>query len=248
MRPDTVMRKTVVVMQPTYLPWIGYFDLMDQADVFVFLDSVQFEKSSWQQRNRIKSKNGELILTVPVLSKNRLAQRICEAEINPRIGFAERHLKSIRNCYSRAPYFSAIFPDLETIYARVSTRLVDVTLPLIGYLKDRLDIRTPLLRSSEMPPLDGKPVERLAAICRHIGAAMYLSTPGSREYIEQNDVFSEQGIELRYHEYAHPVYRQLYDGFIPYLSALDVLMNHEPSEAARIMRVGRVQAGVAREP
>jgi len=229
--------KTIAIMQPTYLPWLGYFDLMAQSDIFVFLDSVQFDKRSWQQRNRIKSPSGELLLTVPVLTKQRRTQKICEVEIQPDSDFGDKHIKTIQYNYSKAPFFSRYLGGLAAILEKRHGYLAELTIELIDWLREAIGIKTELIRSSSLG-IQGNKVELLVAICKSVGAERYLSPPGSRGYIEENDLFADNGIELCYHEYHHPRYRQLFGDFVPYLSALDLLLN-EGDNSLSIIRFGQ---------
>jgi hypothetical protein len=227
---------TAAIMQPTYLPWLGYFDLMDRSDVFVFLDSVQFNTRSWQQRNRIKTASGELLLTVPVFTKGRRDQRIAEAEIDRTAGFADKHLDSIAQHYRNAPYFADYFGGLEAIVRCSSDLLSDLTMNLTGWLRDQLGITTRLIRSSEMA-VTGSRVELLVAICEAVGASRYLSPAGSQEYITANNLFESHGITLEYQDYRHPVYLQLHGEFWPNMSALDLIFNEGP-RSLEIIRQG----------
>jgi hypothetical protein len=232
------LKKTAAIMQPTYMPWIGYFDLMDQADVFVILDSVQFAKRSWQQRNRIKTANGELMLTVPVLTKGKREQRIDEALIEPTAQFWSSHLNSIKLAYAKAPYFDALWPRLTELLSPSAVKLADLNLGLIKLFQERLGIEAELVRGSTLAATGAK-VDLLVAICRELDIPRYLSPLGSKEYIDENDVFAERGIELAYHSYTHPEYRQLHGPFLPYMSVLDLLMNEDGPRALEIIRSGR---------
>lgn len=232
--------KTAAIMQPTYLPWLGYFDLLDQADVFVILDSVQFAKRSWQQRNRIKTSNGELVLTVPVLTKGRRDQRIDEVLIEPSARFGSQHLGSIRAAYSKAPQFTAQFPPIRDLLEAPPARLADLNLSLVDHFRRFLGIETPLVRSSTLA-VSGSKVDLLIAICKEAGAARYLSPLGSKVYIDENNLFAANGIELAYHNYRHPVYRQLFGGFLPYMSILDLVMNEPQDACLSIVRSGRLE-------
>lgn len=229
--------RCAAIMQPTYLPWLGYFDLIDQSDMFIFLDSVQFAKRSWQQRNRIKGPNGAQWLTVPVQSKHFRDQKIAEVEIDPAAAFQEIHLRTIRHLYGRAPFFSAYFPALERIFREPQYRLADLNIELIGWCCGELAIKTEMVRSS-MLGVSGKLTELLVNICEAVGVDRYLSAAGSRDYIEQNNLFAERSIELVYHVYTHPTYRQIHGAFEPYLSVLDLLMNEGPA-SLEIIRSGR---------
>lgn len=228
---------TVAIMQPTYLPWIGYFDLMDSCDLFIFLDCVQFDKRSWQQRNRIKTANGELFLTVPVFTSNRRAQKIYEVEIDRSDRFATRHLRSVHHSYAKAPFYSEYVKRLTEIMEQDHERLVDLTIALIEWLAYAFGVKTRTQRSSTLPATGAK-VKRLVSICKLIGADHYLSPVGARDYIENENLFSASGMQLSYQRYEHPVYRQLHGDFISHLSTIDLLFN----EGARldIIRAGRV--------
>jgi hypothetical protein len=228
---------TVAIMQPTYLPWSGYFDMIDQVDRFVFLDSVQFNKRSWQQRNRIKGADGVLWLTVPVLTTGRRHQKIVEAEIVPTQHFRDEHIKTITHSYSRAPFFEKYIDGLSAILRKEHALLADLNIELIRWLCTRLEIETEMVRSSSLNA-DGEKVKLLINICQVLGTTRYLSAAGSREYIEENDLFQSNDIELVYHNYQHPEYEQLYGEFVPHLSVIDLLFNEGPSSLS-IIRRGR---------
>ncbi|MFA5974932.1 MAG: WbqC family protein [Elusimicrobiota bacterium] len=227
-------------MQPTYLPWIGYFDMIDRVDTFVFLDSVQFASRSWQQRNRVKGPQGECWLVVPVLSKGRRDQTIEQVEIDTTQAIAEKHLKAISLYYRKTPHFAAYFEDLSALYRKNHRRLADLNIELILWLCTRFGIQTPTLRSSTLP-VEGKKTELLVSICKSLKAEHYLSAEGSRQYIEENNLFKTHGIGLSYHSYNHPPYRQLYGAFLPYMGALDLLFNEGPASLA-VIQSGRTAA------
>jgi len=234
---EQIKLKTAAIMQPTYLPWMGYFDLMDQCDLFVILDSVQFEKRSWQQRNRIKTPSGELMLSVPVLSKGRFDQEIREVQIDTAKNFQEGHLKAIKFNYAKAKYFDRYMGGLEEILLKKHKILADFNVELILWLKNALNIQTSLLRSSDLN-VAGKKAELLVGICRSIGAGGYVSPQGARVYIEGTDIFPKNNIELRYQEFEHPIYTQMFGDFIPYMSVVDLLFN-EGEKSLDIIRSGR---------
>ena len=224
-------------MQPTYLPWLGYFDLIDQADCFVFLDSVQFSRRSWQQRNRIKSKDGEMRLTVPVISKGVRDQSIAQVEIDQATEFHRKHLRSIDHSYAKAPYYRDYFNELEAVLGKAHDHLAELNIELIGWMCDKMGITAKMVRSSTFG-VEGNKVNLLVGICQEIGAGNYLSPLGSMGYIEDNDIFASNGIELRYQDYHHPQYSQLHGQFLANMSALDLLMNEGPS-SLEIIRAGR---------
>jgi hypothetical protein len=229
----------VAISQPTYLPWAGYFDLIDQVDCFVFLDTVQFEKRSWQQRNRIKTPEGLLFLTVPVIVKGRFEQRIKDVEIESAF-FVRKHLRSIESNYRRAPHFTQYIEEFAAILEACSagTRLADVNIRLVQWLCKAMGIQTPLRRSSEIEAEGGRG-ERLLKICRELNANAYLSALGSAgDLLDDLDKFGAHGIEVSFQNYCHPQYSQLFAPFQPYASAIDLLFN-EGERALMILRGGR---------
>jgi hypothetical protein len=225
-------------MQPTYLPWIGYFDLIDQSDCFVFLDSVQFNKRSWQQRNRIKGPDGEVMLTVPVLSKGKREQLICEVMIDGTTNFFKKHIGTIYHNYKKARYFSTYYPSFSEILSSSHKLLCDLNIEIIYWLMVQLGIQSKTIRSSSLN-VSGKKAELLCNICQKIGCSIYLSAEGSKEYIEQSNPnpFEEKAIKVIYHDFQHPEYNQLFEPFIFHLSVLDLLFNEGPASLG-IIRSG----------
>lgn len=215
----------VAIMQPTYLPWCGYFALMQSVDLFIFFDSVQFARRSWQQRNQIKTAKGAQWLTVPVVTKGKRDQTIAEVEIDSSAHFASAHRKSIELNYSRAPFFDALAPDVLSLIEKPRELLAELNIDLILQMKEMLGIATPVAQSSELSGA-GVKADLLASLCSNVGASEYVSPPGSRDYIEQSDAFDKIGVPVRYLQFAHPEYPQLFDGFLPYMSTIDMLFNY----------------------
>lgn len=217
--------KTCVIMQPTYLPWLGYFDLIKAADVFVFLDHAQFSKQSWHQRNKIRDRNGVQMLTIPVIKESAKELPINNVLIDHAKIPLIKHLKSIQACYGKSKNFNEIFPELEMIYGKKHTKLVDLNIDLILYGCKKLDIVTETVRSSSLNLFKPK-VEGIIEICKALNCDHYLSPVGSKEYIEENNIFQENGISLEYQNYHHIEYRQMsYEDFISHLSFIDYLFN-----------------------
>ena len=225
-----------VIMQPTYLPWLGYFDLYDQADVFVILDTVQFSRQSWQQRNRIQTRQGLQWLTVPVVKK--FPQSIQEARIsNPLV--VRKHIETIIQNYSKAHAFNeyiqafseAMDDSLESCF------LVKLNCGLIGYFCSVLGIGTKTVFASELG-IEGNRSTMLADICKSLGATTYLSPQGSAGYLmEDAQAFLDRSIEVVFHNYEHPVYTQLYPPFLPQASVIDLILNEGP-DALQVIRSG----------
>jgi hypothetical protein len=229
----------IAVCQPTYLPWLGYFDLIDQVDAFVLLDTVQFEKQSWQQRNRIKTPTGLQWLTVPVMFRGRLGQQILEVEIRDP-DFVRKHLRAVELNYRRAPFFETYFPELSQILQSCSssTFLVDLNIRIIRWLNSILGIRIQVLRSSQLNE-KGRRSQLLVNICRALSADSYLSPLGSSTYLlDDLSLFSHADIKVAFQHYEHPQYRQLFPPFVSHASVLDLTFNEGPA-ALEIIRCGR---------
>ena len=213
----------LTILQPSYLPWLGFFEQMHRSDQFVLYDDVQFTRRDWRNRNRIRVQEGSVWLTVPVIQKNKYEQSLLETKIDNSTSWKRKHLKSIRCHYSKTPFFDLYFPWCEKTFNREWDFLLDLSLETIQYLKGELKINTPLLRSSELGG-SGNKSERLISICKQLGATQYLSGESARNYISEKD-FSDQGIGLEYQNYQHPKYPQRYEGFVPFLSTIDLLFN-----------------------
>jgi hypothetical protein len=234
---------TAAIMQPTYLPWIGYFDLIDSVDVFVFLDDVQVLKRSWGVRNRILGQNGETFLTVPLSGHTHGdGSAFTDTMIDLGQNWAKTHLATIRHAYAKAARFDEVFPDLEAALLRGHTTIGALNQDFICTTARRIGVATPFLRSSELQGVQGRKDAKLVSICRAIGADTYLSAPGSAVYIEQDQeggAFAGSGIALCYHSYVHPIYPQRREGFVSHMSIVDLLMNCGYAAALEIIRSGR---------
>jgi hypothetical protein len=234
-----VMHKICAISQPTFLPWLGWFDLADQSDLMVILDDVIFSKRSWQQRNRIRTRNGLEFLTVPVVSSGRYDQRIVDCELVDR-WFVKKMIATLRANYAKAPFFAeAIEGFVNVMESAVTTnRLVELNCGLIAWMAGKLGVSTPIVRASDLG-VAGQRGEHLAAICERLGFTHYLSAPGSEDYlVEDKAAFDRRGISVWIHVYEHPEYSQCFSPFIPYASALDLIFNAGPA-ALEVMRSGR---------
>lgn len=214
---------TVVVLQPGYIPWLGFFDQLIRSDVFVYYDDVQFDKHGWRNRNRIKSPTGPIWLTVPVLSGGRHGQRILDVEIDNRVPWARKHLAAIAQNYARAPYIKDYLSQLEALLSREWSLLIDLDIAVVSLMCQWLSIHRPVVRASELG-IGGDKIERLLNICSHFQAECYLSGDAAKDYLDLA-TFEAAGINVEWQEYRHPAYRQLHGEFVPYLSALDLILN-----------------------
>ncbi|MDK9707985.1 MAG: WbqC family protein [Desulforhopalus sp.] len=234
--------KKLAIAQPTFLPWVGWFDLADQVDLFIVLDDVGFSKQSWQQRNRIRTQNGLEFLTVPVKTSGRLGQAIAECELVDQ-SFTVKMAKSLRTNYAKAAYFQNTFDEVVTILqtAARTNRLVELNCALISWMAERLGVTTEMVRASKLG-VGGERGEHVAALCECVGADCYLSPAGAESYlVEDKHSFERRGIEVLIHVYEHPVYSQRFAPFIPFASALDLIFNLGPA-AGEVMRSGRRSA------
>jgi WbqC-like protein len=229
----------IAISQPTFLPWLGYFDLIDQVEVFVILDSVQFEKRSWQQRNKIKTLEGLQWLTVPVLVQGRFEQLVREVQLqNP--DCLRKHARTLEHNYRHAPWFETYFRPISSIFDSVAhdLSLANLNVRIIEWMMDCLGIKVQLKKSSELG-CDGKRSQLLVNICEALSANSYLSPIGSAGYLlAELDLFEQRNIEVTFQHYEHPRYRQQFGEFIPYAATLDLLFN-EGERAGEIVRSGR---------
>ena len=228
----------IAISQPSYLPWSGFFDLVDQVDQFVLLDDAQFVKQSWHQRNRIKSPSGLLWLTVPVVFRGRLGQLLREVMIrDPQ--FWEKHLRAVEVNYGRARYFDRYYPMLKEILENHSQggTLIELNLDLIQWLARELTVSTPMVRSSALDA-EGKRSARLVSICKMLAATDYVSPRSATYLLDDVGLFEEGGVRVWFQNYTPQIYEQRFPPFAPYASALDMLFNLGP-KSGEIMRSGR---------
>jgi hypothetical protein len=223
----------VGILQPGYLPWLGFFEQMLRVDLFIFYDDVQFEKGSWRNRNRIKGPNGPVWLTVPVLTKGHRTQLIKDLKINNRVRWQTKHIKSIRQSYAKTRFFKDFFPAFSGIVEREDDSLLQLDLSLIQWVCDALGIQTKTVLSSDLN-VEGTGQQRLIDIINSLGGDAFYEGTAGRDYIDTKK-FKDAGIDVIYQDYKHPVYEQLYGGFISHLSVIDLLFNHG-QEGQKILR------------
>lgn len=212
------------IHQPEHLPWLGFFDKMRQADVLVLLDTTQFAKDDFQNRNRIKTKSGSSWLTVPVFKKGKSKQLIIEAEISDDRKWRNRCWSLIYQNYREAPYFAEHKSFFEALYARKWSKLVDLNITIIQYLAEQLGLKTKLITASELDIYEqGSTIVNLT-ICRSLGADVYLSGRYGKQYLDETQ-FAEHNIKVEYQDFQHPVYPQLWGEFLSHMSTIDLLFN-----------------------
>jgi hypothetical protein len=221
----------VSINQPGYLPWLGYFSRILASDLHIVLNHVQFEKNSFVNRNKVRTAQGWTWLTVPLRTKGRFGRlAIHEVETDDTRGWSQKHWSTLRQSYARAPHFAEHARFFEDLFARPWPRLAELLQASTSYLLEHgFGIRTPLRYSSAMA-VSGQKSELVLNLCRAAGARVYLAGPLGRDYLDLS-AFRRAGIEVRFHEFSHPLYRQAYPGFQTAMSAVDLLFNHGAASA-----------------
>lgn len=229
----------VTIHQPEHLPWLGFFDKIRRADTFVMLDHVQYRKNYFQNRNRIRTSNGSMWLTVPVLQRGTLDKNINQIQINnqgsPR--WREKCWTSLVQHYGKAEFWPLYRVFFEEVYTRNWGRLVQINEALIAYLLSVFGIEVEVVKSSEIIDVAGRRGELLLDICRKTGADTYLSGVSGMDYLDVNK-FADAGVKVIFQEFHHPVYRQLHEPFLPCMSAIDLLFNYGPASLEVLKGVG----------
>ncbi len=221
--------KVCAIHQPQFLPWLGYLDKIRAADVFIFLDDVQYKKNEFQNRNRIRAGNEPRWLTVPV--RFNFGDTLRQTQIADATPWRRKIIGTLEQYYGRTPYFAEFAPGLFAILEQPWANLAELNEATVRWLLGCFGITTPLLVSSAMAPCASHPTGRLIELCRQVGAGTYLSGAGGHDYLEA-DRFAAAGLELRFQHYAHPVYPQHNAGggeLMSHLSAVDLLFNRGPA-------------------
>lgn len=229
----------VVILQPSYIPWRGYFDQIRRADLFVFYDDVQYDKRSWRNRNQIKTPRGKQWLTIPVFSRGAQTANIPINQIRVTWDkpWNRDHLKALQHSYARAPHFERYLPLLEEIYQRRDEYLADFTIATSIRLARELGFTsTRFMRSSEIPGIEGQKTDRVINILKQVGATHYFCGPSASAYMEP-EKFDAAGISFEYMEYNYPAYPQLYPPYDPFVSIFDLLFMVGPDAAEYFVQV-----------
>ena len=230
------MSRTVVIHQPDFLPWLGFFDRLLAADLFIVLDHVQFVSGtsrSWTHRDKIKTPQGARWLSLHV-QKAPFGTQIKDIMLKPDGGWRAENLNQLRENYRKAPYFSEVFPLVEQVYLTGDNRMIALNLAGLDLLETLLDARTPHLYSSEMSP-QGASTSMLVDLLQKAGATRYVSGLGAKNYLDTS-ALDAAGIELVWQDFKHPVYPQLHGEFIPMLSSIDLLFNCGIKGAQKLLR------------
>ena len=213
----------IVIHQPQYFPYIGFFHKLSLADVYVVMDNTEFNKEGFIHRNKIITPSGYMWLTIPLIKESKIIKNI---KINNKLPWRKKHLKSIECYYKNSPHFNEIFPKIKKIINKESLTLHELDLELIKYLLEYLGINIKIVTESSLK-ISGKSNERLINICKSINANTYISGPGSKGYIDEN-LFNKAGISLVYQRFEHPQYEQRFsdnNNFFPNMGIIDLLFN-----------------------
>lgn len=220
----------VSVHQPQYVPWLGYFNKIIKSDYFVFLDKVQYKNREFQNRNKIRTQNGWMWLTVPVISKGLGRQAICDVAIDNSFEWRKRHWRSLLICYQKSPFFKEHSDFFEKVYLSKWNKLAELNVYIIKYIMEVLGINTPFCFESDMN-ISTQKTDRIVDICLKLNADSYLSGIGGKSYLEEKK-FEGAEIKLLYQDFRHPVYRQQFvsneEDFLPCMSLIDLLFNEGP--------------------
>jgi hypothetical protein len=213
----------VCIHQPDFIPWIGFFDRLLKSHIFVILDNVQLLRRGWHNRDRIKTANGPMWLTVPIMQKGRFKQLISEAEIDNTQDWRRKHLKALDFWYKKAPYFTNYFYQIEEIYNQEQQKLIELNLGLLNFLLQAFEIEVKTLFASSLGTT-GRSTELMVEIVKAVEGDTYLSGAGAKDYLDEMK-FKEAGLKVIWQAFEHPVYPQLHGEFIPNLSSIDFLFN-----------------------
>lgn len=213
----------VGIHQPNYIPWISFFHKMLSCDLFVILDDVLCSNKE-ERRNVIKGSNGTISLAIPLLNKR---AQIKDIEMSNRVNWKHRHIYTLQGCYQKAEYWKNISPSFIDIYLHSGSKLADFNLALIELIREFLDIKTPMVRSSELSGVYGEKNTRIISICKSLGADTYFSGLGAKTYMNEN-AFYDNNIKVVYQHFNHPVYQQRWGSFLHNLSIVDLLFNCGP--------------------
>ena len=229
-------KKTVVIHQPDFVPYLGFFHRFLHADFFIVLDHVQFVNGSsraWTSRDKIKTPLGEKWLTLGIKKASR-DTAINKIELSEETNWRQDNLRLLEQNYRNASFFGDLMPQIERLYSAPHSSLRDFNMTSIEMLMDMLDVRLPWIYSSSLNP-QYTSNELLVELLKKESATHYLSGVGAKNYFDAKP-FADAGVEVIWQDFAHPVYSQQFGDFLPYLSTLDLLFNHGIDDSRKILR------------
>lgn len=240
---DNAGRTVIAIHQPHYWPWLGLIDKIDRADRFIVLDTVQFERRGWQNRNYIAGTGEPVLLTVPVEQAGR-DELILEKKIDNTRKWRKKHYRALaEHCYRKAPYWNDHKDEIAHLYETEWENLAELAIATTHLLMRGFGVETPLSRASELGDFPGTKSELLAQICAKAGADTLLAGQGSRDYMDP-EVMNRYGVDIQWQDFQHPRYRQhtrrSTDTFLPRLAAIDLLLNAGP-DSLHVLRQARTR-------
>lgn len=219
--------------QPVYLPWLGLIHKIALADAFVHFDDVQYQDKDWNNRNRVKTAEGPVFLTVPVYNKDHYALKLKDVLIRNDLPWRRKHAKTIAFAYGKAPYASRYLPFFEDLYQREWEKLSELNEHVLKFVLDELGIKVAFTRLSEME-LSEKKSALVLKMCQRVGAELYIFGTQGKNYADEA-AFHAAGVQVEFQDYQHPTYPQLHGPFVSHLSVFDLLLNHGPSSLDILM-------------
>jgi len=219
--------------QPVYLPWLGLFHKISLAETFVYFDQVQYLPKDWMNRNKIRTKDGSIWLTVPVLRKGYRDLKTSEIEINNSTNWQKKHLRSISLNYKKSPYFENYIPFFEDVYSRKWEFLGDLNEYMLKWFLDELGIKVNFLNAKNFK-FEGEKSSLILNMCKKLDASTYIFGTLGKDYANVHE-FEKNNVKLIFQDYNHPKYSQLYSEFVSHLSIIDLLFNHGPKSLEIIL-------------
>jgi len=228
-------------MQPTFNPWLGYFDLINKVDKFIFLDTVQLNQQSWQTRNKLKVSNKEYMVSIPIeKSSSKFELLIKDVNINKSFTFQRKKLlKTIYQEYKKSEYFEDVYPFVEELLTYETKSLCDFNINIIKRVCEKIGIKTPFLNASSLKNVDEKKSMLVLELCKQLDTDIYYSPLNAKEYLNKDvKEFEKLNIKIVYQNYKHPIYKQLGDEFIAYIGVFDLLFNNGFEDSLEIILSG----------
>ncbi|MGH3343213.1 MAG: WbqC family protein [Carbonactinosporaceae bacterium] len=229
----------VAIHQPHYLPWLGYVDKIDRAELFICLDSVQFERKGWQNRNYIKTPNGPAMLTIPAARRDH-RPLICDQVVDESRPWREKHRRTIESSYRNAPHWATHAAKLLAVYDMAAEHLVEYAVESTRAVLRGFGVTTPCVRASRLGEVSGAKTALVAELAARVGATTLVSGEGCRRYLDV-ELLERHGVTVEWQSFVHPVYPQIHlrPGFVPRLAAFDLLANVGPDSLGLLRETQR---------